>query len=99
MKDRLGLRDDQLREVQKAFDLMQARALEEGRTFVEAERALDNAFRNRTITESMLQDLIAKAEVSRSRLRFIHLAAHLEVARVLGADQIAAYGRHRGYSK
>lgn len=26
MKDRLGLRDDQLREVQKAFDLMQARA-------------------------------------------------------------------------
>ncbi|WP_259666423.1 hypothetical protein [Rhizobium bangladeshense] len=99
MKDRLGLRDDQLREVQKAFDLMQARALEEGRTFVEAERALDNAFRNRTITESMLQDLIAKAEVSRSRLRFIHLAAHLEVTRVLGADQIAAYGRHRGYSK
>ncbi|WP_261322983.1 Spy/CpxP family protein refolding chaperone [Rhizobium leguminosarum] len=99
MKDRLGLTDDQLLKVQRAFDLMQARASEEGQVFVEAERELDAAFRSRAITESELRDLVAAAEASRSRLRFIHLAAHLEVTRLLDASQIAGYGKHRGYSK
>ncbi|ASR10637.1 hypothetical protein CHY08_22610 (plasmid) [Rhizobium leguminosarum bv. viciae] len=99
MKDRLGLTDDQLVKVQKAFDLMQFQASEEGKDFVEAERELDAAFRNRDITESELRELVATAEASRSRLRFVHLAAHLEVTRLLDAGQIAAYGEHRGYSK
>ncbi|PDT10253.1 hypothetical protein CO655_14695 [Rhizobium sp. M1] len=99
MKDQLGLRDDQLLKVQNAFDLMQARASEEGTIFVAAERDLEGAFRRRAITESALQDLLAKAEASRLRLRFIHLAAHLEVTQVLDAAQIAAYDKHRGYSK
>ncbi|WP_246764265.1 Spy/CpxP family protein refolding chaperone [Rhizobium leguminosarum] len=99
MKDRLGLTDDQLLKVQEVFDLMQARASEEGKVFVEAERELDAAFRSRTITESALRDLVATAEAGRSRLRFIHLAAHLEMTRLLDARQIAAYGKHRGYSK
>ncbi|MBB3163732.1 hypothetical protein FHS25_004212 [Rhizobium laguerreae] len=99
MKDRLGLTDDQLLKVQEAFDLMQARASEEGKVFVEIERKLDAAFRSRAITESELRDLVATAEASRSRLRFIHLAAHLEVTQLLDAGQIAAYGKERGYSK
>ncbi|MBX5132680.1 periplasmic heavy metal sensor [Rhizobium lentis] len=99
MKDQLGLSEVQLRQVQKAFDIMQARALEEGKGFVEAERELDAAFRSTTITESALRDLVAKAEESRSRLRFVHLAAHLEVTRILDPVQIIAYRRHRGYSK
>ncbi|WP_246708634.1 hypothetical protein [Rhizobium ruizarguesonis] len=99
MKNQLGLRDDQLLKVQKIFDLMQARASEEGRIFIEAERDLDAAFRSRITTEPALRDLVARAEASRSRLRFIHLAAHLEVAQVLDAAQIVAYGKHRGYSK
>ncbi|WP_261336586.1 hypothetical protein [Rhizobium leguminosarum] len=99
MKDRLGLTDDQLLKVQEAFDLMQARASEEGKVFVEIERKLDAAFRSRAITESELRDLVATAEASRSRLRFIHLAAHLEATQLLDAGQIAAYGKERGYSK
>ncbi|SCB58557.1 LTXXQ motif family protein [Rhizobium aethiopicum] len=99
MKDQLELTDDQLQRVRVIFDVMQARASREGMAFVETERALDAAFKSRTITESTLQDLVAKAETSRSRLRFIHLAAHLEVTQILSAEQIAAYGRHRGYSK
>lgn len=98
-KDQLGLRDDQLLKGQKIFDLMQARASEDGRVFVEAERELDAAFRSRAMTVSALRDVVAKAEASRSRLRFVHLAAHLEVTQVLDAGQIAAYGKHRGYSK
>ncbi|MBY5378726.1 hypothetical protein ELG83_32175 (plasmid) [Rhizobium leguminosarum] len=99
MKDRLGLTDDQLLKVQKAFDLMQVQASEEGKVFVEAERELDAAFRSGAITESALRNLVATAEASRSRLRFIHLAAHLEVTRLLDDGQITAYGEHRGYSK
>ncbi|MBB4482273.1 Spy/CpxP family protein refolding chaperone [Rhizobium etli] len=99
MKNQIGLTDDQFQKVQQVFDLMQARASAEGRIFVDAERKLDAAFRSRTITETALGDLVAEAEASRSRLRFIHLAAHLEVAQVLDPGQIAIYEEHRGYSK
>ncbi|TBZ72425.1 hypothetical protein E0H43_16945 [Rhizobium leguminosarum bv. viciae] len=53
--------------------------------------------RCRAITESDFATW-SPLEASRSRLRFIHLAARLEVTRILDASQIAAYAKLRSYS-
>jgi len=37
-------------------------------------------------------------EVKRSRLRAVHLSAHLEQVRILDAAQVARYAELRGYS-
>lgn len=78
---------------------MQRRAIQEGQRFVAAERELDAVFKNRSVAESQLPALIDNAEESRSRLRMIHLSAHLEVKAILTPEQIAKYNELRGYRK
>jgi Spy/CpxP family protein refolding chaperone len=99
MKDEIGLTKEQLGRVQSIFDDMQHRAIQEGQRFLAAERELDAAFKNKTVTERRLRALIDNAENSRSRLRLVHLAAHLEVTAILTREQIARYNEHRGYAK
>ncbi|APO68085.1 hypothetical protein IE4872_CH02475 [Rhizobium gallicum] len=62
-----------------------------------AERELDAVFKDRIVAESQLPALIDNAEESRSRLRVIHLSAHLEVTAILTPEQIAKYNKRRGY--
>lgn len=99
MKDEIGLTEEQVGRVQSILDDMQRRAIQEGQTFVAAERELDAVFKDRSVAESQLPALIDNAEESRSRLRMIHLSAHLEVTAILTAEQIAKYNELRGYRK
>jgi Spy/CpxP family protein refolding chaperone len=99
MKDEIGLTEEQVGRVQSIFDDMQRRAIQEGQTFVAAERGLDAVFKDRSVAESQLPALIDNAEESRSRLRMIHLSAHLEVTAILTAEQIAKYNELRGYRR
>lgn len=39
-----------------------------------------------------------RIEESRARLRYIHLAAHLETVKLLTKEQIARYNKLRGYA-
>ncbi|NKN00853.1 Spy/CpxP family protein refolding chaperone [Rhizobium leguminosarum] len=99
MKDEIGLTKEQVGRVQSIFEDMQRRAIQEGQRFVAAERELDAAFKNKTVTERRLRALIDNAENSRSRLRLVHLAGHLEVTAILTPEQIAKYNELRGYRK
>ncbi|WP_087004300.1 Spy/CpxP family protein refolding chaperone [Rhizobium sullae] len=97
MKNEIGLTQEQVHRVQSIFADMQRRAIQEGQRFVAAERELDAVFQDRSVAESQLPALIDKAEESRSRLRMIHLSAHLEVKAILTPEQIAKYNELRGY--
>lgn len=97
LADELGLSDVQRAKTRAIFDRMQDSAKELGAELVAAERTLDTMFRNRTITESSLSELVNRIGVIRARLRAVHLHAHLEERRVLSKDQVAKYMTLRGY--
>ena len=97
LKDTIPLDAEQVTRLEAIFDEMQAAAIAEGERLIAAEAALEAAFRDRTITEETLRDLLAAIEASRSALRYIHLRTHLETPQLLSEAQIARYDALRGY--
>ncbi|MEL6919689.1 MAG: hypothetical protein AAFO77_01505 [Pseudomonadota bacterium] len=97
LADRLDLEADQRRKIEASFAAMNAKAKELGTALVDAEAALDDAFRSRAIDQETLQQRLAVAEELRSALRGVHLAAHLEVTPLLTQEQIDRYTTLRGY--
>ena len=95
--DALALDTDQRARIDASFEAMQSRARTLGLQLIEAEKALDTAFVDKTITREKLADLLAGAAHARADLRQVHLAAHLEVTPVLNDGQKAKYAELRGY--
>ncbi len=83
--------------IREVFEGMQRQAVAAGERLVEAEAALDAAFRERRVTRDALEDLLARAEAARRTLRFVHLEAHLSMPALLTPRQIARYEELRGY--
>ncbi len=98
MRDEIALSAEQVAAITSIFERMRAEAIAGGRRLVEAERALDEAFSSRTVTERALRILLAEIGEARMALRYTHLAAHLETLPVLTELQIARYNRLRGYA-
>ena len=97
--DLLKLSEEQRREVQTSFDWMKAQAEALGRSYVEAETALAEIFREGKADKARLTERIAAVEKIRSELRFVHLAAHLETAALMTDQQKATYSALRGYTR
>ncbi len=76
---------------------MQAEALEAGDRFIEAEAAIEAAFRAGGLDPDRLRTLIDAAAEARADLRFVHLSRHLETLPLLTAEQVARYKALRGY--
>ncbi|MEM8754809.1 MAG: Spy/CpxP family protein refolding chaperone [Pseudomonadota bacterium] len=93
----LGLTPRQREAVERVFAEMRAAAQEAGREFVDAERALDEAFRDDRATPERIANLAAASGAARATLRAVHLKAHLTTAPVLTAHQRAVYAELRGY--
>lgn len=98
LANELELTDQQAGQTRDVFAKMQTEAIRIGTEFIAAERALSKAFRSRDVDASGLEALLKEAELQRRQLRFTHLAAHLEMARILTADQINRYDVLRGYA-
>lgn len=94
----IPLSPDQVQRIQAIFQQMQSDAQAEGAQLIAHEQALDDAFAAGTVNEKTLAPLVEAAGLSLSRLRTIHLSAHLSAVAVLEADQIARYNSLRGYS-
>jgi Spy/CpxP family protein refolding chaperone len=99
LADRLQLTPEQRRGVEASFAAMQKKAQALGPAYIEAERALDRAFRSRAIDRAMLARLLAATERARAALREVHLAAHLETSALLDGRQRALYATLRGYGR
>jgi Spy/CpxP family protein refolding chaperone len=92
----LRLTTAQLQETRALFDRMRAQARREGAALIDAERALDELYANHRATPALVNRQLAVIEGVRTRLRGVHLQAHLDQAKLLTATQIAEYSRLRG---
>lgn len=97
LRDEIGLSPDQVAAIQAIFEEMQSEAVAAGARLIEAEEAIEAAFRAGELDDERLRALIAEAEDARAELRFIHLSRHLSTPPLLTADQIARYNTLRGY--
>jgi hypothetical protein len=97
LADHLGLSPDQRKQVQGLYDAMKAEAIATGERLIDAETALERAFKDRTITAEHLADLSAAIGSHQGALRAVHLKYHLTTAELLTADQSRRYAELRGY--
>jgi Spy/CpxP family protein refolding chaperone len=97
LQDELGLSADQMSAIEAIFEDMQAEAREAGVRFIDAEAAIEAAFREGDLDPERLRALIGAAAEARAELRFIHLSRHLETQPLLTAEQVARYNELRGY--
>ncbi len=94
----LGLTDEQRTRIQQLFDAMKSEAVPIGQKLIAAERDLNRAFAERTITPERLQAATAAIAEIRGKLRDTHLKYHLATAALLSPDQIRRYSELRGYT-
>ncbi|SDI56907.1 periplasmic heavy metal sensor [Aliiruegeria lutimaris] len=97
MADALSLDTEQRSQIETIFDEMKMAAKSEGRRMLDAEAALDAAFRSGEIDPERLVKLLAAAEAARAALRQVHLGAHLRTAPFLTPHQKMLYSQARGY--
>ena len=97
LEKELGLTADQRRDVELALRRMKAKAMDLGRRYVEAERAVDAAFRSDAADPAAIAARVAEANRLLGEVRLSHLAAHLEVTPLLTPEQRARYAELRGY--
>jgi hypothetical protein len=97
LRDEIDLADGQLTAIETIFEEMQAEARLLGEQLIDAEMAIEDAFRNENLDDGTLRELIGTAETARAELRFVHLSRHLLMPPLLNEAQIATYNRLRGY--
>lgn len=81
-----------------AFKKMRVKAILHGNMIVKLERELDALFAKGEIEETRMREITAEIGQSQGLLRAAHLAAHLEMRRLLSPAQIKKYDALRGYS-
>jgi Spy/CpxP family protein refolding chaperone len=97
LADRLQLSAEQRARTQALFDRMQQEARSLGEEVIGAERELDRLFKDRRAAPDSLAAATSKAAAAQGRLRESHLRYHLAMMDVLTPEQVAQYGRLRGY--
>jgi hypothetical protein len=78
---------------------MKKKAIRLGLELIELERELNRYFSNRRITDKILRKQLEKIANVYKELRYVHLATHLEMPRILTTQQIVLYNKLRGYSQ
>jgi hypothetical protein len=69
-----------------------------GAKLVDAERQLDLLFRQGEARDEIAKPLVQQIGQLQAEIRLVHLRAHLEMRKVLTADQINKYKQERGYA-
>jgi Spy/CpxP family protein refolding chaperone len=95
---RLELTAGQRAATEATFARMRDEAVRLGGQIVERERALDALFAKGEIDAGQLSAATAEIARLQGALRAAHLAAHLEMRRILSPQQIKKYDELRGYT-
>ena len=98
LKNEIPLTAEQVTNIEAIFQAMKKNAIAEGERLIARERALEEGFRKRALTDASLKARLAETEQSRAALRHIHLSAHLAATALLSDAQIARYAVLRGYA-
>lgn len=91
MKDDLQLSAEQVREVERLFEKMHARAVSLGNELLMKEAELDRLFGDEVPEEAAVRRHLAEMGALRAELRWVHLSAHLEARGLLSPAQRHAY--------
>ena len=94
----LGLSDEQRRSVEEIFARMKEAARAAGARYLEAESAVNAAFRSGDATPERIADLVRQADGARAEVRLAHLTAHIETVPLLSPEQRWRYAELRGYA-
>lgn len=94
----LNLTDEQRRAVEAIFARMRQSARVAGDRYLEAEQAVEAAFRSGDVTPDKISALVRQADGARAEVRLAHLQAHLATAPLLSAEQRHSYAELRGYA-
>lgn len=97
LADVLELTPEQRASVDSVRASMLDRARDLGRRVIDAERALDRLFAERTADEASVAEASSHVGALRAELRAAHLSAHLATRALLSEEQRVRYQRHRGY--
>lgn len=97
LADELELTPEQREQTQIIYERMHAKAVRLGEMIVAHERRLDGMFSSGEVEDAALQDATRELGNVMAKLRYTHLAAHLEQVAVMSPGQIAEYRRLRGY--
>ncbi len=95
----LRLNADQIPALQSVKQRMTTDAKAVGAEIIEQEGRLDRLFAEGTVDREKLSALTLEIGELRSRLRAIHLSAHLDTKAILTADQVVMYDVLRGYKQ
>jgi Spy/CpxP family protein refolding chaperone len=95
----LELSSEQVAELTRIRDGMQADARRLGEWIIGRERALDRAFAAGRIDEATLRARVEEIARLGGELRYVHLRAHIAVRRLLTAEQVKRYDAMRGYAE
>jgi Spy/CpxP family protein refolding chaperone len=94
----LQLTPQQRTRVKAAFDRMKEKAKALGEAYVEAEKAVDQAFKSGTADAAEVARRVAEANRLLGEVRLAHLMAHVEITPLLTPAQRARYAALRGYA-
>jgi Spy/CpxP family protein refolding chaperone len=98
LAEELKLTAEQRQAVKAAFDRMKVKAKVLGEVYVEAEKAVDQAFKSGTAKADAVAIRVAAANRLLGEVRLSHLQAHVEITPILTPEQRARYAELRGYT-
>jgi hypothetical protein len=97
LTDQIPLDPSQVEKITRLFHNMKRQAMEKGERLIALEQDLENHFVAGTINKETLRIALEAIGRTRSELRYIHLATHLETPKILSHHQIKKYNILRGY--
>jgi hypothetical protein len=98
LADQLRLTTGQRATTQGLLEAMKAEAVPIGERIVADEAMLDRLFADRMVTRESLEAATRRISAAQGELRAAHLRYHLAMLDVLSPEQVALYGRLRGYA-
>jgi Spy/CpxP family protein refolding chaperone len=99
MADQLELSEEQRQRADQIFQVMHTRAVALGEELIQAEARLDSLCAGGNLTGEQLAAAIDRAEQLKSKLRYTHMVAHVEMNQILSSKQKFEYSRLRGYTR
>ena len=98
MSSEIELSPEQVAAIKAVWSEMNAKAKSLGARYVELEKTLNDEFAAGHMSVGRLETLLNDISAVRTKLRFTHLAAHLESSPILTAKQLEQYNALRGYA-
>jgi hypothetical protein len=98
LKSKLNLTEQQIKSIESVWQEMNSSAITAGQEYLLAEEKIEQYFRIKNNDIETLNDLLAQSAKSHSKLREIHLTAHIKMLPLLNKNQIKHYSMLRGYS-